>query len=480
MRRIGLWLGMAAVLSSCGGGGGGGNGGSIAVVPAGTPTPTASATTPANGCTLAARQAFVDAQMREWYLFPETLPASLNAAAYSTVQAYVDALTATARSQNRDRFFTYVTSIADENAYYQAGQTAGFGLRLSYPGGGQLLVAESFEGAPALAAGIDRGTQITGIGTSTANIRSVSDIIAAEGTAGITNALGPNTAGTARVLRFIAGGITREASVAKTDFELLPVSSRYGYRTLDDAGKKVGYVNLRTFISTADRQLRDAFASFRAQGITEVIVDLRYNGGGLVDTAELFTRLLGGNRSTSDVLEYTTYRPEKAQFNETAYFSPQPQSIAATKIAFIGTGGSASASELVMNAMVPYLHANAALVGSNTYGKPVGQIARDNPGCDDRLRVIAFAGQNAARNGNYYNGLATTMEATCRAGDDLAYPLGDPREASVAAALNFLRGGSCTPIAASAAREAASLASPRELLSPPVPSTAQREVPGLF
>ena len=482
MRRIGLWLGVAATLSSCGGGGGG-NGSSIAVVPSATPTPTAATPTPtaSTGCTLAARQAFVDARMREWYLFPETLPASIDAGSYTSVQAYIDALTATARSQRRDRNFTYITSIAEENAFYASGQTAGFGIRLTYPGGAALVVSEAFEGTPALAAGIDRGTQITGIGTTTANIRSISDIVAAEGTAGINNALGPNTTGTARVLRFTpVGGTSREASVAKTDFEITPVSNRYGARILDDGGRRVGYLNLRTFISTANQQLRDAFATFRSAGVTEVVIDLRYNGGGLVSTAELFSNLLGANRSTSDVLSYTTFRPEKSANNETAFFQPQPQSIAPTKIAFIGTGGTASASELVINSMLPYLRANAGLVGTNTFGKPVGQIALDNTACDDRLRVVAFATQNANRQGNYFNGLATVMEATCRAGDDLNFPLGDPREASVAAALTFLRGGSCTPITASASREAVSLAAPQELLSPQAPNTAQREVPGLF
>ena len=86
-----------------------------------------------------------------------------------------------------------------------------------------------------------------------------------------------------------------------------------------------------------------------------------------------------------------TFRPEKTSNNSSHNFTVQPQSIAPTKIAFIGTGGTASASEIVINGFVPYLHANAALIGTNTYGKPVGQIALDKSACDDRLRVIAFA-----------------------------------------------------------------------------------------
>lgn len=424
--------------------------------------------------------------MREWYLFPETLPASLDPAGYPTLQDYVDALTATARAQNKDRFFTYVTSIAEEDAFYRSGSSAGFGVRLSYDvSASRLFVAESFEDAPALAVGIDRGTEILAIGTSTESLRTVTALFQAGGAQSVSEALGPSDAGVSRLLRVRApDGTQRDVTVAKSDFALAPVSSRYGVRIIDEGGRRVGYVNLRTFISTADQALRDAFAQLRGAGVTEVIVDLRYNGGGLVSTAELFGDLLGGNRSRSEVLSYTTFRPEKAAENDTRFFTPQPQSIAPTRIAFIGTGGSASASELVINAFTPYLHSASALIGTNTFGKPVGQIARDQTVCDDRLRVVAFATQNAARQGAYYTGLAPVMEATCQAADDLAFPLGDPREASVRQALDFLAGRSCTRIDGASATASAArtrdVGVRRDLLTPDRPTTIQREAPGAF
>ncbi|PAX07173.1 S41 family peptidase [Sphingomonas lenta] len=473
------FLALLAVLTGCGGGGGGGSSTTtVAAAPAPAPTPAPSST-----CSLRDRQDWAAAQLREWYLFPETLPASLDPSGYADVNDYVDALTATARSQRRDRFFTYVTSIREENAFFEQGSSAGFGVRLSYDTAGRrLVVSEAFEGTPALAAGIDRGTEILAIGTSSADLRSVADLFASGGPNAVSNALGPSTAGTARLLRVADASGTRDVTVAKADFALTPVSSRYGARILNDGGRQVGYLNLRTFIDTADGQLRNAFATFRAAGVTEVIVDFRYNGGGLVSIAELMGDLLGANRTSADVFSITAFRPEKSQFNETRFFSPQPQSIAPTKIAFIGTGSTASASELVINSFVPYLGQNVALVGTNTFGKPVGQIARDRAQCDDRLRVVAFATQNRDRQGNYYDGLATTVRATCRAGDDLNFPLGDPREASVRAALDFLGGRPCSTIA-SAAREASVQAvgqGRRELLTPERPSVVQREVPGAF
>jgi carboxyl-terminal processing protease len=320
----------------------------------------------------------------------------------------------------RDRFFTYLTSIEDEDAYYDSGASAGFGFRLSTDTTQRrVIVSEAFESTPALSSGIDRGTEILAIGTTTATLRTVSDIIATDGAAGVTNALGASTAGVSRAFRVSDAAGTRTLTMAKADYDLTPVSSRYGAKVIDDGGRKVGYVNLRTFISTADPALRNAFADFRAQGITNIIVDLRYNGGGLVSIAELFGDLLGRDRFTSDVMSYTVYRPEKSAENETRTFRPQPQSVAPNRIAFIGTGGTASASELVINAFIPYLHTRAALIGTNTYGKPVGQIALDRAACDDRLRVIAFATQNSARQGDYYDGLATKVEASCQASDDL-------------------------------------------------------------
>ncbi|RMB54051.1 peptidase S41-like protein [Sphingomonas sp. PP-CE-3A-406] len=474
--RAGAMLAMAAMLSGCGGSDSGSvsTGGSTAA----TPTPTATA-----GCSLRERQDWAAAQLREWYLFPDTLPATLSPAAYSTVDDYIDALTATARAQRKDRYFTYLTSIKEETAYYTSGSSAGFGIRFALDQTGQRLFAtESFEGAPALAAGIDRGTEILAIGTTAANLRTVSAIIAAEGTAGLTTALGPDTTGTARVFRVSDAAGARNVTVAKADFTLLPVSTRYGAKIIDDNGQRVGYINLRTFISTAEPALKAAFADFRAKGVTNVIVDLRYNGGGLVGTAEYLGDLLGGGRSTSEVFDYTTFRTEKASNNTTRFFAPQPESIAPTRIAFIGSGGTASASELVINAFTPYLHANAALIGTNTYGKPVGQIALDKPACDDRLRVIAFATQNAARNGNYFDGLASTVEATCRADDDIGYPLGDSREASTRRALDFLAGRTCSAITSDvSAQSARTTASTRkDLLIPTAPTTAQRMVPGSF
>jgi len=473
----------ALMLASCGGGGGGGNGGGAPVTVTPTPSPTP---TPTAGCGLAARQGFAKAVIDEWYLFPGDVASGVNPASHGSVQSYIDALVAPARALGKDRYFTYITSIAEENAFFTSGSSAGFGVRMSYDQSIQrVVIAEAYEGAPALAAGIDRGTQILAIGTDSGNLRTIASIVAAEGLDGVTNALGPNDPGVTRLLRISDAGGTRDVSVTKADYDLDPVSDRYGAKVISEGGRSYGYVNLRTFISSADPQLRAAFQGFRSQGVTDVIVDLRYNGGGLVSTAELFGDLLGRGRSASELFSQTSYRPSKSAESRRHFFTSQPESIAPTRIAFIATGSTASASELVINGMLPWLGTNMTLVGDNTYGKPVGQIALDKPACDDRMRVIAFSTGNADGPGDYFGGLAPKITNSCAAGDDLGFPLGDAREASVRTAIDFLAGRSCSARIAAAASGAAarSKAAPqpaREMLVPARPSAAQRELPGLF
>ena len=473
MGRTILSATLAFSLAACGGGGSSGStsgsgGGAIG----GGST---------NQCSLSQRQDWVLAQLNEWYLFPNLLDTSVSKANYDGVQSYINALVAPARAQNRDRFFTYITSIEEENDLIQNGSNAGFGVRLSYDTQARrVFVVEAFENAPAFAEGIDRGTEILAIGGQT-----VAGIMAANpnNPAGaVSNALGPSEPGVTRQLRIRQpDGTESTISVAKEEYNLDPLSDRYGSLILDNDGTKVGYINLRTFIvDDASRQLRDAFSQFRSQGIEQVILDFRYNGGGLVSVAELLGDLLAADKVGQE-FSTTIFRQSKSENNETYNFSSQPQAISAMKIAVIGTNATASASELLPNAFIPYLGENIALVGSDTFGKPVGQIARDRSACDDRLRVVAFRSVNRDDNGGYYDGLASVMPRTCAAADDFLVPLGDPREASISTALDFLAGRSCSAIGAADKDGTVQARLPeRELMMPSEPSAAQLRIPGLF
>ncbi|MEM7666400.1 MAG: S41 family peptidase [Pseudomonadota bacterium] len=469
---------LALALVACGGGGGSG---SNAVAGGSTPSPSPAPPPTSSACSLSAQQDFADDVLNEWYLFPSLLDNSVNPANFTSLQSYLDARVAPARAQSRDRGFTFATSIQEENELINSGSSAGFGIRLSYDTvNDRVFVLEAYENAPGLNAGIDRGTELLGIGTTSANLQTVSSLMGSGGPQAVVNALGPSTAGTARVIRFAqVDGTVVEISITKTNFALDPISNRYGALILNDGGKSVGYLNLRTFIvSDAANQLREAFQLFGSQGVTELILDLRYNGGGLVSVADTMGDLMGQGR-VGQVWSETVLRASKSSENSTELFESEVNAIQPTRIAVIGTRSTASASELVTNSMIPYVGSGMALVGSDTSGKPVGQFGFDLDECDLRIRAVTFQTINADGNGDYFTGLASVMPNTCRANDDISIPFGDPREASIATALDFLAGRSCSAISGGAG-QTAQTAGGREALQPERPNAAQYELPGLF
>ena len=68
----------------------------------------------------------------EWYLYPNDVASGVNPASHSNVESYIDALVAPARALNKDRFFTYITSIAEENAFFASGSSAGYGGEIGH------------------------------------------------------------------------------------------------------------------------------------------------------------------------------------------------------------------------------------------------------------------------------------------------------------------------------------------------------------
>jgi hypothetical protein len=183
----------------------------------------------------------------------------------------------------------------------------------------------------------------------------------------------------------------------------------------------------------------------RTAGIQYYIVDLRYNGGGLVSIAQIMNDLLGGARSTSDVQFHVVYSANKASRNTKVDFQPRPQSVQPVRIAFLTTDGTASASEININTMKPYVE--TAIVGDDTYGKPVGQEAFDlSSSCPDRLRLITFKTTNSQNQGEYYNGIASSMAFACAATDTLDQPMSSTTDGLTREALHWLGTGACTSV----------------------------------
>lgn len=445
---------LSALIAACGGGSGGG------VVPGGS-------------CSATNQKNFVLSATREWYLFPELLPANVSVNDFATAADLLDALTATARAQNKDRFFSYLTTPAADSSFLQEGQFIGFGFR-SRIEGNRLFVPDVYENSPAALGGLGRGSEITHVdGVAIATILQTDP--------NLENAFGPATQGVQRRLRFLNVNLQAFDVVFTKAIVTIPPVPVNGTAVLalpSSPNVPVGYVNLRTFISTAETPLRSAFQQFRNQGIQYFVFDLRYNGGGLVSIADLVGDLFGGGRQPTDIFESMRFNANKSGNNSEHRFDQQAQSVGPVRIAFITTGGSASASELVVNSMDPWVE--VAIVGSDTYGKPVGQSAFDLAGCDLRLRLVTFKITNALNQGDYFDGLAPTLSFACAASDDLSRNPWDSTESSTAAALFWLQTGTCSAVMAAPVAPALKAQAGIRIPMMRRPTPAQDALPGLF
>jgi len=218
-------------------------------------------------------------------------------------------------------------------------------------------------------------------------------------------------------------------------------------------GRRVGYVDFRSFISTAEPELDEAFTLFRTEGVTELIVDLRYNGGGLLSVARTLGDLIAGETAAGEIFFELQFNEARSDSNETARLEPLPNSLIPARVIFITTAASASAREVVINGVAP--HVEFAVVGETTFGKPVGQSGFDLKPCDLRLRPVTFRTVNALGEGGFFEGIPPQPTASCAAEDDLDFQLGDIAEASLEVALDYADTGTCDPQAAQApSREA--------------------------
>jgi C-terminal processing protease CtpA/Prc len=204
-------------------------------------------------------------------------------------------------------------------------------------------------------------------------------------------------------------------------------------------GSNVGYIEFAQFISTADAELEQAFAQFGApeNNVSDLIIDMRYNGGGLVQTAELLGDLLGGFVAENLLFSETRFNADRSDQNRFRNFALRANSINLSRLVVIATENTASASELVANGMAP--HVEVTIVGSNTFGKPIGQSGFEF--CENILRLTAFQLLNADGFGGYFDGLPVTPG--CEAPDDISVGVGDDADPNIVVALSYLDNNAC-------------------------------------
>lgn len=375
-------------------------------------------------CSALAQTTFVRDTLQESYLWYRDVP-DLDPADVASPEAYL----AAARVRPLDATFSYIQARAVSDAFFSESQFIGLGLSTSVLAG-ELRVLQVFEASPAAEAGLDRGSRIEAI-----DGRAVSALIA---DGAIDGAFGAAENGLAVALRFTtAAGVSRDAVVRKRPVTIPTVSLT---RVYDVGGRKVGYLFFRNFVRPSFAALDAAFDALRAAGVSELVLDLRYNGGGLVDVAVHLASLIAGTAARDQVFAESRHNDRNRRLDAVLRFSDPPRALGLSRLVVIATPASASASELVINGLRPFLP--VTIVGGKTFGKPVGQYVF--PFCDKVLAPVAFAMVNADGQGGYFDGLPVD----CPAADEVDRPLGDRAEASLAEALHVVATGACSTRAA--------------------------------
>jgi hypothetical protein len=381
---------------------------------------------PVSSCSVDGQKQFVVDAMREWYFWNNLLPADVDISQFATPDDVLDFLTTFSpddgTGQPIDRF-SFINSAQADQAFFGEGKFEGFGFSSQFLAADDLRLTRVFLDSPGYRAGLRRGQRILEL-----DGRTIAEIEAAEGVGAV---LGLPT------LEFTMREPDNSEFTVSITKEIVTIDPVPQHRIIDaGGGRNVGYIELASFISTANAQLDSAFAQFNAAGVNEVIIDLRYNGGGLVSTANLLGNFFGGDVAENLIFSKTVFNELRAPTNNTTtFFNRLGNSVSLSRLVVIASDRTASASELVINGMDP--HVEVTIVGANTFGKPVGQVGLDF--CEQILRPTAFQTTNANDFGDYFDGLPVD----CAAADALDVAVGSDTDPNMVAALGFLDTGAC-------------------------------------
>lgn len=390
---------------------------------------------------------------QQTYLWNAGMPtfATFNPRQYSSDNAVLAAIKALPSTGGNDKY-----SFMDDGsvATQLSGVSGDYGFSANFDADNLLRVKLVYPGSPADAQGLKRGYLITRINGGGVLRSSQVDIN------NINNSLfGTNPSISMTVSK--PGGTSADVIINRATYNLNPVLYTNTYTI---GAKKIGYIVFNSFTTNSASLLDAAFTKFAADGVTELVVDLRYNGGGSVATSEAFTNLIAPASQNGKVM-YTTYwtqtmQEEKATIlqNQKFYakgndgvtrlysyfdYSYKPTAAAGnqevfvkrgslsslTRVYFLVTGSTASASELLINNLKPVM--DVKLIGKTTYGKPVGFFAIHIDKSD--LYIPQFQTKNQLNQGDYFSGMTVDKDVS----DDLTKDFGDVSEKMLAQALFY-------------------------------------------
>jgi len=254
------------------------------------------------------------------------------------------------------------------------------------------------------------------------------------------------------------------------------------------SGGLLGYMLFNDHFATAEPGLINAVKQLQSAGITDLVLDMRYNGGGYLDIASELAFMIAGPAvsagKTFDALRFNEKHPSidpvtLSPITPTPFISaslgftaspPAGQALPhlnLSRVYVLAGSNTASASEALMNGLVG-VGIQVVQIGSTTRGKPYGYYPTDN--CGTTYLTIQYQGVNQLGFGDYADGFVPQNGNTsgisagailpgCSVGDDFTHALGDPAELRLATALQYRAGGTCpapTGFAAAAHRRALS------------------------
>lgn len=487
-----------SLLAGCGGGGGSSNSAPVVTAPPApvTPDPTwvagvyepqsqfiAKCETPRSGIDPFTGSAYPDTQgtamdeklwLRSWtndtYLWYDEVDD--NDPENFSILAYFDQLKTnelTPSGTPKDNFH-FSQDTAEYNELSQSGISSGFGFSWEFGSTTvprELTVRYTEPGSPAALANVPRGAKVVSI-----NGVDFVDDNTQQGVDAINEGLFPDDAGTTTSFGFeLVDGTMLAIDITSDDISVTPVQN---VKVLDTENGKLGYFQFNSFIVTAQEGLIDAFDTFVEENVTELVMDLRYNGGGRLALASQLSYMVAGpsqtNNATFETLRFNdknpTTNPVTGQtisptpfysnvidYNEGVLTDTLLPSLSLTRLYVISTDATCSASEAVMNALRG-IDVEVVQIGSTTCGKPYGFYPTDN--CGETYFTIQFQGVNNKGFGDYADGFMPTATPSfdfelpgCEVEDDFTASLGNPNEGMLSAALEYAATGSCPEVVTS-------------------------------
>jgi hypothetical protein len=434
---------------------------------------------------------FLRSWTNELYLWYSEVP-DLDPANYAT-PAYFDLLktsATTASGSPKDKFhFTYPTS--EWEALSQSGVEAGYGAEfIVLASKTPRLVMVAFT-QPNSAAALPPASLARGAEVLTVDGVDVVNATGSANVATINEGLFPSTVGASHTFSVLDAGATtpRTITMVSANVTTTPVQNVETFSAQPGIPGTVGYLLFNDHLATAEQELVTAFTQLAAAHVSDLVLDIRYNGGGYLDIAsEVAFMIAGPALTTGRTFEktvfnskYPTRDPVTGQTITPIPFYAVSQGFSVTsgqalpslglsRVVLLTGSNTCSASESIINSLRG-VGVQVIQVGETTCGKPYGFYPQDN--CGTTYFSIEFKGVNDQGFGDYPDGFSPANATGtvgvqvpgCAVADDFEHALGDVNEARLAAALGYLAASTCPAPSSSASlgRQAAAAAQVRPL-----------------